>query len=77
MNKLLYNQPGTKQTELCQCGEIITNEHLYYCIMLNEGNIRNEKYEQIFNGSITEQKIIINILEENMKKHLKSPSAQA
>ena len=44
---------------------------------MNECNIRNEKYEQIFNGSITEEKIIINILEENMKKHLKSPSAQA
>ena len=42
MNKLLYNQPGTKQTELFQCGEMITNEHLYYCIMLNEGNIRKE-----------------------------------
>ena len=68
MNKLMYNQPGNKQTELCQCGEIITNEHLYYCIMLNEGIIRKDKYEQIFNGSITEQKIIINILDENMKK---------
>ena len=27
MNKLLYNQPGKKQTEISQCGETIRNEH--------------------------------------------------
>ena len=46
MKKLLYIQPENKQTELCQYGEIITNEHLYYCIMLNESNIGKDKYEQ-------------------------------
>ena len=27
MNKLLYNQPGTKQTEISQCGKTIRNKH--------------------------------------------------
>ena len=77
MNKLLYNQPGNGETELCQCGENITNEHLYYCTILNQGNIIIDKYELIFNGTISEQKRILNILEQNMKKHERSPSAQA
>ena len=76
MNKLLYNQPGNEETQLCQCGENITNEHLYNCIVLNQGNIGIDNYEQIFNGTISEQKRILNILEQNMKKHEKSPSAQ-
>ena len=55
----------------------ITNEHLYYCTILNQGNIIIDKYELIFNGTISEQKRILSILEQNMKKHERSPSAQA
>ena len=43
MNKLPYSQPGHKKTEIFQYGEIITNEHLYNCIMLNESNIGKDK----------------------------------
>ena len=53
MNKLQYNYPGKKQTELCQCGVDMTNEHLYYCKVLNEGHILQDKYEQIFHGNWT------------------------
>ena len=76
MNKLQYNYPGNQQTELCQCGVDMTNEHLYYCNVLNEGNILQDKYEQIFNGNLTEQKRILDILEHNIKKHEQFTSAQ-
>ena len=76
MNKLQYNYPGNKENELCQCGTNMTNEHLYNCNILNEENIIHDKYEQIFNGTITEQKRIIDILEHNMKKHEQYTSAQ-
>ena len=76
MNKLQYNYPGNKQTELCQCGVDMTNEHLYYCNVLNEGNKLQDKYEQIFKGNLTKQKLILDILEHNIKKHEQSPLAQ-
>ena len=76
MNKLNYNYPGNKIVELCQCGVQMTNEHLYYCIVLNEGIRNQDKYEQIFNGTITEQKQILDILEQNMMKHEQFTSAQ-
>ena len=76
MNKLQYNYPGNKQTELCQCGVDMTNEHLYYCKVLNEGHILQDKYEQIFHGNLTEQKRILDILEHNIKKHEQFTSAQ-
>ena len=56
MNSLNYNYPGNKETQICQCGEEMINEHLYYCSVLNGGQIVQDKYEQIFNGNITEQK---------------------
>ena len=74
--KLQYNYPGNKQTELCPCGVHMTNEHLYSCNVLNEGNILQDKYEHKFYGNLTEQKLILDILEHNIKKHEKSTLAQ-
>ena len=68
-NKLTYNYPGNKEKELCECGVNITNEHLYNCLMLNQGKIVEDNYEQIFNGTLSEQKQVLNILEQNMNKH--------
>ena len=69
MNNLSYNYPGNKKVEIFQCGVKMTNEHWYYCIVLNEGISIQDKYEQIFNGTITEQKQILDILKQNMMKH--------
>ena len=44
MNKLCYNYPGNKKVELFQCGVQMTNEHLYYYIVMNEGISIQEKY---------------------------------
>ena len=54
----------------------MTNEHVYDCIVLNEGKSIQDIYEQIFSGNLTEQKRIIDILEHNMKKHEQFTSAQ-
>ena len=54
----------------------MTNEHLYYCNILNEGKPIQDKYELIFNGNITEQKRILDTLEHNMKNHEEFTSAQ-
>ena len=50
----------------------MTNEHLYYRIALSEGIRNQDKYEQIFNGTITEQKRIIDILEQKCTHHISS-----
>ena len=76
MNNLNYNYQGNRKTQLCKCGQEMVNEHLYYCSVLNEGQIIQDKYEQIFNGNIKEQKQILDILEQNIKKYELSTSAQ-
>ena len=69
MNKLDYNYPGNKETQLCQCGEEMINEQKYYGRYLNERQNIQDKYEQVFNGNLTELQLILYILERNMKKH--------
>ena len=46
-----------------------SNEHLYNCLLLNQGKAVEDNYEQIFNGTFSEQKQVLNILELNMNKH--------
>ena len=75
-NKLKYNYPTNEELELCQCGVKITNEHLYYCSELHQGNSEQDTYERIFDGTLIEQKRILKILETNMTKHIKYTSAQ-
>ena len=36
-------------------------------MLLNQGKIMDDNYEQIFNGTLSEQKKVLNILEQNMK----------
>ena len=76
MNNLKYNFKGNKVIEHCLCGTPLTNEHLYQCFQLNEGIDREVQFQSLFNGTLSEQKIIIKILEENMIKHEKFTSAQ-
>ena len=60
----------------CRCGTAITKEHSYLCFELNQGIDHEVQYDSLFNGTLSEQKIIINILNENMIKHEKFISAQ-
>ena len=75
MNKLSYNYKGNKIEEKCKCGLQITNEHLYYCKVLNNSN-KTVEYSKIFNGRLCEMKYVINILKENHKKHENFTQAQ-
>ena len=76
MNNLKYNFQGNKVIEHCRCATQLTNEHLYLCFELNQGIDHEVKYDSLFNGTLSDQKIIINILNENMIKHEKFTSAQ-
>ena len=67
-NPLQYNTPGTGEIELCECKEVLKNEHLYLCELLSEQGCDNKPpYDAIFNGTLKQQKTIINILIRNLK----------
>ena len=46
-------------------------EHIYNCNYLNEGNLLNIKYENIFNGSLKDQIKILEKIQENLEKREK------
>ena len=68
MNPLKNNFKGDKIIQYCVCLQVMENKHLYYCEILNNGRKINHIYEDILNGTLHQQKDIINILTENMKK---------
>ena len=74
MNKLKYNF-SNKYIDLCQCQSTLDNEHLYECTLLNS-DMKKYEYSALYNGTIKEQKYIINILINNMKKHEEFTLAQ-
>ena len=74
MNKL-KNHFSSKKDELCQCNNLINNNHLYECLMMNN-EVRRYKYEKIFIGTLQEQKYIVNIMLKNQEKHEKFTQAQ-
>ena len=76
MNNLDYNFPGRKNMEHCQCGFInITNEHLFECDILNNNEKYSHTYQQLLNGTLSQQKILLNILNQSMKNHKKFSQA--
>ena len=68
MNKISDNFKHHKYIENCICGGYLDNSHLFECSVLNDGKSLNISYSQIFNGSLNEQKYIVNILDKNMEK---------
>ena len=72
MNSLKYNFKGKHIIELCLCNtEILVNQHLYECEILNEGRKNNTPYNKLFNGTLMEQYNIVNTLEFNMENYRK------
>ena len=75
MNLRKYNFPGNTENEICICGQSLTNEHLYYCYILRCENSENSdqyhEYNKIFNGTLHEQKEILNILRKHSKQYEK------
>ena len=66
-NNLNYNTPSNKVAQLCLCEEELTNNHLYSCDILNP-NEKAYDYSKLFDGTLYEQKIIINVLMINQDK---------
>ena len=68
-NELQYNTPGSGEKEFCICQEHLTNDHLYSCPVLNDTYTQEvPQYDAIFNGTLKQKKVIINILTKNMNK---------
>ena len=74
MNNLKCNF-SKKYIDLCHCNSELNNEHLYTCTLINS-EIKKYKYQSLFNGTIQEQKYIVNTLMNNMKKHEEFTLAQ-
>ena len=69
MNQLKYNFSENKQvTDKCKCGMDMTNSYLYDCKHLNN-SLKKAPYNNIFNGRVCEMKYLIELLNENQKKH--------
>ena len=74
MNKLKCNF-SNKYIDFCQCKSALNNEHLYKCNVLNS-EVKKYEYNSLFNGTIKEQKYIVNILIRNTIKHEEFTLAQ-
>ena len=59
-----------KKDEMCPagCDKIETMEHIYKCIEFNKGKKVIHPYEKIYNGHISEQVEIFNIMKRNLEK---------
>ena len=70
MNKIPFNFPGNKENVNCEtnCGNILNNEHILICEILNEGNSHNLKYEHIFNGTLNQQIEVLYKIKLNLSR---------
>ena len=73
LNELKYNFAGEDPSI---CGIRLDNEHLMKWEILCEGKPSNQEYSLIFNGSIKQQKDIMQTLNRNMKTLKKFTLAQ-
>ena len=64
MNQLKYNFGGE---DICLCSLPLDNENLLNCESFNGGKPLNMDYTHIFNGTLKQQKDIIQMLNRNMK----------
>ena len=77
MNNIPANFCSSEENrEKCQCGSIETNEHIYYCELLNSESIEVE-FEKIYEGTETEMKNIWTRFKKNFKVRNKKHSNQA
>ena len=61
------NFPKSEMKTKCFCGENEDMKHIYTCDILNQGIGQTEKYENIFDGTISQQTRIFLEFEENME----------
>ena len=68
MIQIPNNFPKSETKAKCFCGKIEDMSHVYNCKILNEEVIPSEKYENIYNGTISQQTEILKKFEQNMDK---------
>ena len=66
---LKYNE--IQDSKVCVCTKELNNSHLYECITLNNGEELELKYEDIFNGTLHQQKYVLSILKKNLAIYTK------
>ena len=76
MNNLEYNFASNNCLQVCVCKNQMTNEHLYSCRILNTEENNYILYNTLFQGTLTEKKKIIIILNKNMNKFEQITKAQ-
>ena len=68
MVRIPNNFPKSENKAKCFCDEIEDMSHIYNCKILNEEKIPSQNYENIYNGTITQQTEILEKFEQNMEK---------
>ena len=59
------NTYGPGQQDICQCGMVMSNQHLYECKLLNSFD-KKVHFNTIFDRRLTEMQYIVKILEDNL-----------
>ena len=65
MNELKINFKGLKEEEFCICTHIMKNHNLYECKSLNNDDNSNYQYKDLLNGTLHQQKNILDSLKKN------------
>ena len=65
MNDISLKYNEIQDNKVCVCTQELNNSHLYECITLNNGEALKLKYEDILNGTLHQQKYVLNILKKN------------
>ena len=73
MNEFNFNFKGLKDEESCVCTIKLSNPHIFQCRILNEFKDHELKYEDILNGTLHQQKNILNTMKKNIKTTEKLP----
>ena len=71
MNEFNFNFKGLKDKKLCVCTNQLNNPHIFQCRILNYFKDHELKYQDILNGTLHQQKKILNIMEKNLANYIK------
>ena len=66
MNEFNFNFKGLNDDETCVCSSKLNNPHILQCQILNNFKHHEYKYTDILNGTLHQQKNILNIMMTNI-----------
>ena len=68
MTNIPANFPKPNIKPKCFCNEDEDMAHIYNCVVLNNGKTTEIEYEKIYNGTLSEQIVILRIFEKNIER---------